>query len=323
MILAGDIGGTNTRLALIEQGTVQKETKFPSRKYPNLQSIILEFLEKHHVPIQKACFGIAGPVRRGRCQTTNLPWIVDAQELKQELKIPWVKLLNDLEANAFGMFTLSPKDFFLLQKGEEQEEGNQALISAGTGLGEACLFWDGHRYHPFASEGGHVDFSPRNEEECELFKFLQKEFSHVSYERVVSGPGLYNIYRFLTQTGREKACAEIEERMKQEEPPRVITHAAIEKKDQACIKSVERFASFYGAEAGNLALKCLALQGVFLGGGIAPYLLDALREGEFVRSFCDKGRFKSLLEAIPIRVVLNDNTALLGAGYFAEHFDGY
>lgn len=314
MILAGDIGGTNTRLALFEQGKIAgPEKKYPSRSYQGLEEIVREFLGGKKV--SRACFGVAGPVREGVCKATNLPWVVDAAQMSRSLQIPSVHLLNDLEANAYGIKVLKPEELALLHEGKKQK-GNQALISAGTGLGEAGLYWDGEKHHPFACEGGHSDFAPRNALEIELFVYLKKKYPHVSYERVVSGPGLYEIYRFLIETGREKTSSQVEAEMKKGDPAAVVSEWGRLNKDLGCVHALDWFISLYGAEAGNLALKFLALGGVYIGGGIAPHILEKMKRG-FATAFADKGRFKPLLETIPIWVVLNDNAALLGAASYA------
>ncbi|HEY4255145.1 MAG TPA: glucokinase [Chlamydiales bacterium] len=320
MILAGDIGGTHSRLALFDQTgelVIREEQKYRSREFKSLGEVVQTFLRQIKKSVQRACFGIAGPVREGRCYATNLPWIVDGVALSQELQIPHLHLLNDLEANAYGIKALKPKELYSLQQGKRQV-GNQALISAGTGLGEAVLFWDGKNHRPFACEGGHADFAPRNREEIELLLWLQKEYNHVSYERVVSGPGLYALYRFLIETKREQNSPTVASLIQQSDPPSVISEQGRLKKDRACERAVEWFISLYGAEAGNLALKTLSLGGFYVGGGIAPHLIDELKKGAFIASFVDKGRFQELLSSIPISVVLNDNTALLGAALYAR-----
>jgi glucokinase len=314
MILAGDVGGTHTRLAFFEKGKrVGDEVKFESRKYQSLTQIVREFIGKERV--KKACFGIAGPVREGKCKATNLAWVIDSKEMSRNLKIPTVTLLNDLEANAYGLRMVKKDELFLLHKGKKQE-GNRAFISAGTGLGEAGLFWDGKEHRPFACEGGHTDFAPRNELEVELFFYLQKKFGHVSYERVVSGPGIVNLFEFLIETGREKISAKVKGEMKRQHPSTVITRLGRQRQDAACVHTLAWFISLYGAEAGNLALKFLSFGGLYIGGGIAPHLAEEMKEG-FYEAFIDKGRFKHLLETVPIWLVMNDNAALLGAAYYA------
>lgn len=316
-ILAGDIGGTHTRLAFFEKGEmVGEERKFPSHEYQNLEEIVREFLAGES--IERACFGIAGTVRDGKCKTTNLPWVIDAARMSQSLRISSVHLLNDLEANAYGLQKLKKEELFLLHKGEEQI-GNQALIAAGTGLGEAGLIWDGKRHIPFACEGGHTDFAPRNALEIELLVYLQKQFGHVSYERMISGPGLHLLFNFLVQTGRETLSPSVKEAMQRQDPSRVISERGSRGEDGSCARALEWFISLYGAESGNMALKFLAIGGMYVGGGIAPHLVQQMKGGAFHASFVNKGRFRELLESIPIWIVLNDNAALLGAAHYAEN----
>ncbi len=316
MILAGDIGGTHTRLALFENGKrFGEEEKFPSSEYKSLEEIVQKFLKGKRV--DRACFGVAGPVREGKSKITNLSWVIDAAILSQTLGIGKVFLLNDLEANAYGLQCLKKEELFLLHKGSAQN-GNQALIAAGTGLGEAGLFWDGKVHHPFACEGGHTDFAPRNAMEIELFVYLKKKFDHVSYERIVSGPGLHQIFQFLVETGKEKWSPDVKEEMSKKDPAKVISDWGKKNADKACVHALNWFISLYGAEAGNMALKFLSLGGFYVGGGIAPQMIEKIQAGDFLSSFFDKGRFKELLQSIPIWIVLNDNAALLGAAKYAE-----
>lgn len=314
MILAGDIGGTKTHLAFFEKGVMQFNEKYRSRDYASLEEIVGHFIGKVEGRVQRACFGIAGPIRDGQCQATNLPWIVDGKVLSTLLKIEKTFLINDLESNAYGLKLLQPEEFFVLNEGSSNSVGNQALISAGTGLGEAGIYWNGQNHIPFACEGGHADFAPRNELEMELLRYLHKKFGHVSYERLLSGPGLYNIYRFLIDLRLEEA----EEALEGGDLAKEITEKALKKSCQACVRSLDWFVNLYGGEAGNLALKMLALGGVFIGGGIAPKILPLLKGKEFMKRFVDKGRFAPLLSQIPVKVVLNENTALLGAARYAE-----
>lgn len=318
MILAGDIGGTHTRLALYhpEDMVCLRQKKFPSKEFSGLEAIVHEFLGKDKVT--HACFGIAGPVRDERCQATNLAWIVDARSLSSQLKISRVHLINDLVANAYGIKQLKPDELAVLQEGSSSQKGNQALIAAGTGLGEAGLYWNGREHLPFASEGGHSDFAPRDPLEFELFTFLSKKFEHVSYERVVSGPGLFSIYQFLIETGRGRKNSSLEEEIKTKNPGSVISEYGRLNKDETCSQALDWFLSLYGAEAGNLALKYLALGGVYIGGGIAPHLVERMKRGAFLSSFLEKGRFKPLLASIPIWVIINDQAALLGAAHVAK-----
>jgi glucokinase len=317
MILAGDIGGTNTRLAFfsIENERLKQaaENVYPSRKYPGLEEIVVEFIQANQLPVTQAAFGIAGPVRNGRCQATNLPWVVDARPLAARLNLDHVGLLNDLEANAYGIATLEPDSFATIQPGHPEARGNAVVVSAGTGLGEAGLFWDGRSHRPFATEGGHASFAPANELEDELLRYLRPQFGHVSWERLVSGPGLFHIYKFLRDTGRGAEPAWLTEEMKQKDPSAVISRAALEDRSELCAAALEMFVKLYGSEAGNMALKVIATGGVYLGGGIAPKILPKLKSSAFLDSFAAKGRMHVLLEAIPIRVILDDKTALRGA----------
>lgn len=317
MILAGDVGGTNTRLAVFDDKggrlTPTADATFPSREHPSLEAVLRKFTAAHPLPIDRACFGVAGPVRHGRSDATNLPWVVDAGLVARELGLQAVGLINDLEANAWGIGVLERDDLAVLNAGAPDAEGNQAIISAGTGLGEAGLTWDGKQHRPFATEGGHSDFAPRNHLEMELLDYLLKQFQRVSYERVVSGPGLLNIYRFLRDTGRGEEPAWLAEKLRDQDPGAVVSQAALDGKSDLCVQALDVFVSLYGAEAGNLALKVLATGGVYLGGGIAPKIIRKLQDPIFLNAFTAKGRMKPLLQAMPVRVILNDRTALLGA----------
>lgn len=319
MILAGDIGGTTTRLAFFKapggRPLSKIEQSYPSRQYAGLGEIAAAFVAQHQVKIERACFGIAGPVVKGRVVTPNLPWTIDAKALARELKVPRVKLINDLEANAYGLAALAPGDCITLNPGAAGAEGNCAVISVGTGLGEAGLYWDGAaRVHrPFACEGGHADFAPRDELEAELLHYLRPKFEHVSYERVLSGPGLRLIYEFLRATKRGKEPLWLAKAMSAGDPSAVIANAGLENRCKLCAAALDMFVSFYGAEAGNLALKIMATGGVYIGGGIAPRIIKKLNGPAFMAAFAAKGRMRPLLEAMPVRVILKETTALLGA----------
>jgi glucokinase len=317
MILAGDVGGTYARLAVFDDKggrlTPAAEATFPSREHGSLAAVLRKFRAAYPLSVDRACFGVAGPVRHGRSDATNLPWVVDSGPLAQELGLKRVELINDLEANAWGIGVLEPGDLAVLNAGAPDAEGNQAVISAGTGLGEAGLCWAGKMHRPFATEGGHADFAPRNHLEMALLDYLLKQFQRVSVERVVSGPGLVNVYRFLRDTGRGEEPAWLAEQMRQQDPGAVISQIALSGKSELCVHALDLFVSLYGAEAGNLALKVLATGGVYLGGGIAPKILAKLQDPIFLNAFTAKGRLKPLLQAMPVRVILNDKTALLGA----------
>lgn len=321
MILAGDIGGTNTRLAYFKRGTtvptLVAEENFSSKDYESLEGVVQKFLTRQSVTISHACFGIAGPVREKRVKTPNLPWTVDGHHLARTLHLKTVSLINDLEANAWGIAWLQPEDFLVLSEGGGESVGNAAVISAGTGLGEAGLYWDGTQHHPFASEGGHADFAPRNNLEVELFRFLLKDFGHVSYERVLSGPGILNMYHFLRRKKKRKVPAWIKDDMNQRDPTAVISEAAVKGACEICVQTLDLFVSIFGAEAGNLALKVMARGGIYVGGGFAPKIVSKLKDPQFLHSFSDKGRMTSLLKEIPVRVILNEKAALLGAARHA------
>ncbi len=318
MILAGDIGGTKTRLAFFETDgpnlRPSAEATYPSQDYAGLGDILSDFLKAQRQRPARICLGIAGPVRGRQVRTPNLPWIVDADQLEAQLRSGPVVLLNDLEANAHGLGALGPDDLAVLNAGARGATGNAALISAGTGLGEAGLYWDGARHRPFASEGGHADFAPRTALERELDAHLAGRFGHVSYERVLSGPGLVNVYGFLRQRGgHADELPALKERLKLTDEAAAISTAALNGQSELCTQALELFVTIYGAEAGNLALKILATGGVYLGGGIAPKILPKLREPAFLEAFTAKGRMRDLMRDMPVRVVLNDRAALLGA----------
>lgn len=318
LILAGDIGGTSTRLAYFDSAgdmlVPLVEERFPSREAGSLLEIVGRFAAKQGLAAERACFGIAGPVRHGRVRTPNLPWSVDAGELSQALNLPAVLLINDLEANAYGIDLLGPDDLLVLNQGVPDPTGTIAVVSAGTGLGEALAYWNGSAHQPLSSEGGHADFAPRNELETELLLFLRAEHGRVSTERVVSGPGLRNIYRFLHDARHLPETPAVAEAMRQGDPSAAITRAALSGECPLCGQTLDMFVSLYGAEAGNVALRSMATGGVYLGGGIAPKIIERLKGPGFMLAFTAKGRLSPLLENIPVRVILNDRTALLGAG---------
>jgi glucokinase len=321
LVLAGDIGGTKTSLALysVHGDKLRSESQrtFSSKSYSGLVPVLKDFLAGTDHAIDSACFGIAGPVIDGKVKTPNLPWVVDAAESRRDLKLDSVTLLNDLEAAAYGILTLENDEFFVLNEGTMRHSGNKSLIAAGTGLGQAILYDDGRRFYPLASEGGHADFAPRNELEIELLRHLIGRFGHVSYERVVSGPGLVNIYRFLKEVGREEPPWLTERISASSDLGVVISKAALADEAPICVEALNLFVSVYGAEAGNLALRAKSVRGLYVGGGIAPKILEKLKDGTFMRAFVDKGRYTDFMAAIPVRVVLNEQAALRGAAYYA------
>ncbi|MFI3137631.1 MAG: glucokinase [Methylococcaceae bacterium] len=323
MILAGDIGGTKTVLSLLvreKDGTLTclQEQSFSSQQFQTFDAILEAFLPAER-EITSACFGVAGAVINQRCQTTNLPWLLDADALKKLLNTPHVKLLNDLEAMALGMLHLSEQDLIELNPNAEAHVGNIAVIAAGTGLGEAILYWDGHKHYPLATEGGHSDFAAQNTEQDQLLAYLRQIYpEHVSYERILSGIGFSHLHDFLCHQGRVLPCAEVADIKSDLDRNALISQLGVTGEDALCIAAVRLFIEIYGAEAGNLALKSLAIGGVFIGGGIGPKIVSALQKGDFMRGFTAKGRFLPLLDKISVKLSLNARTPLIGAiNYFA------
>jgi glucokinase len=320
-ILAGDIGGTNARLAYFDvidgKPEVLTESTLPSREYKTLEAALRQFKGSTGLRCDRACFGVPGPVRQGRARITNLPWEVDAAHLSKVIDHNPVWVINDLEANAYGVTTLGEGDFAVLNEGEGRPDGNAAIIAPGTGLGEAGLFWDGERHRPFATEGGHTDFAPGRDIEMALLSFLSERHEHVSWERVVSGPGLVSIYEFMSETLQEESPSWLTEQMERGDPAAAISEAAQSGRCPVCSQALDLFVHCFGAEAGNLALKLMARGGVYLGGGIAPKILDRLRRPAFMEAFTAKGRMSSLVRSMPVKVVLSDTTALRGAAYYA------
>jgi glucokinase len=321
-ILAGDIGGTKTNLALFENSGQESssfdEQIFPSADYDGLESITAEFLSSREIQIDAACFGIAGPVIDGVGRTPNLPWVVSEKSLNGALHLEGVRLINDLEATAHGISTLEPDQLVMLNAGERNETGNIALIAAGTGLGQAALIWDGTNHTVLASEGGHADFAPRNELEMDLLRYLLTLKSRISYERVLSGPGLVNVYNFLKTDGHAEEPDWLAEAVAaSDDKAKTISQCALAGTAELCMRALDLFVSIYGAQAGNLALIFKATGGVYVGGGIAPKIVDKLRDGTFINAFKDKGRLSPLVAATPVHVIMNPKTALLGAANFA------
>ncbi len=346
MILAGDIGGTKINLALYEW---DKERVDPIREdtvwtadYESLEEVLTEFLEEPSAtesdsddlsdenddspanppsassPLTTACFGVPGPVLNNTCRTTNIPWTIEGDKLAEFLHIPHVRLLNDLEATAYGLPLLEPDEIEDLNPNAPSPppDGTRALLAAGTGLGESLIVWTGKDYQICPSEGGHVDFAPNNDLEIDLLRYLRTSYLHVSYERVLSGPGLHLIYQFLRDTQKNEPTW-FAEKLPTGDPATLIAEAGLEGKPDICKNALQLFVSIYGAEAGNMALKALAMGGVYIGGGIAPKILPAFQDGTFMKAFLAKGRYKRLLGKIPVRVILNPHTALLGAASVA------
>jgi glucokinase len=326
MILAGDVGGTKVHLALydFDRGRLAhvRDEKFPAPAFSGLGEVVTKFLSEGNETgreVTAACFGVPGPVRDGRLRLTNLPWELDARELSASLHIEHLFLINDLEANGYGIPELTPEQIFVLSEGDPAAIGHRGLVSAGTGLGEAVLVWTGGHHVPIPSEGGHGDFAPRNETEIQLLRYLWKVLGgRVSFERVVSGIGLKNIYSFLRDDQGLEEPGWLKERMASEDPNAVIGEVGESGSNELCARTLEIFASAYGAEAGNMALKILASGGIYLGGGIAPKILKTMKNGKFMDAFLDKGRMRHLLEKMPVRIILESRAALLGAAAYAE-----
>ena len=326
MILAGDIGGTKTVLALVERDrngllTVIDQQTFASQDFQTFDEILLLFLEGKSKP-NAACFGIAGPVIEQRCQTTNLPWLLDGEALKRFLATPHVRLLNDLEAMALGMLHLKAGEWVELNPNAKAQNGHCAVIAAGTGLGEAILAQDALGFHAMATEGGHCSFAPMNSQQDGLLAYLRKMFpAHVSYERILSGIGFSHVYDYLLASGYAPACPIVPESQSSEiDRNAVISRLGVEGQDPLCEETVRLWAEIYGAEAGNLALKCFASGGVFIGGGIGPKIRPVLESGVFMKAFVGKGRFETFLASVSVKLALNPKTPLMGAmHYFDNH----
>lgn len=321
MILAGDIGATHILLAAFETegnrltSAVQKS--YPSHQYDGVSAVLDEFIKTEGIPVHSACLGVAGPVRNGRSKISNLPWTIDCRELAKQLKLNSVGLINDLEAYAYGIDALESKDFVCLSEGIEDADGNRAVISARTGLGMAGLYWDGFRYHPFACEGGHADFAPRNDLEIQLFGYLQKKFGHVSCERILSGPGIKNIYDFLRDTHKADEPDWLRQEMeKTPDPPALISRTSMEGKAPICDQAMSIFASVFGAETGNCALRFMSTGGIFIGGSIAAKIVPRMKDPVFMQSFLDKGRMTALLKDISVKIVVNVDCGLIGAARY-------
>ena len=325
-VLAGDIGGTKTNLGLFVKGKRRPRQQvvktFSSQDAPDLQSIVNDFIHDHPVTIDGACFGVPGPVINGRVKTTNLPWTVSEKGIKGRFGWSRVRLVNDVAVTAMAIPLLRHREVRPLNRAKVRKDGNMALVAPGTGLGQALLVFKDGAAVPVSSEGGHVDFAPTTETEIQLWRHLYRQWGHVSVERVVSGPGLIQIYRWLKDSGLKHSGRLVEpayvaEMFEQMDPAAAITRAALEHHNPLCAKALRMFVSILGAVCGNLALTATATGGLYLGGGIPPKILPVLQDGTFMKSFTAKGRFRGFLEKIPVRVILNDKAALLGAAHGA------
>jgi glucokinase len=321
MILAGEIGATRTRLAAFEtegsrlQCVVEKN--YVSQQRDGLSGILADFIKTEGIPVHSACLGVAGPVRAGRSKISNLPWVIDAREVAKQLRLDSVGLLNDLEAFAYGIDGLESKDFITLSEGTEEAEGNRAVISAKTGLGMAGLYWDGFRHHPFACEGGHADFAPRNDLQMELLAYLQKKYGRISCERILSGPGIKNIYDFLRDTNKADEPEWLRTQISAApDPPALISRFALEGKAAICDQTLSIFVSVFGAQTGNCALNFMSTGGIFIGGSIAAKIVPKMKDPVFLESFLDKGRMGTILKDMPVKIVINDDCGMIGAARY-------
>lgn len=325
MILAGDIGGTKTLLALFDvDGQCISRQQFNSLDFECFEDLIELFLQRDQdVFLQSVCLGVAGPIIEGNCNATNLPWCLKRQDIADLTGSSNVYLLNDLEAAAWGVLALSERELAELNHAAKKKTGNVAVIAAGTGLGEAVICWNGKEYHVMPTEGGHADFAPLDELEIELLRFLRDKYGgHVSYERLVSGMGVRNIYQFLKAVDYLPVNPETERLIKRQDAGAVISTMAQQGKDRLCLKAMQMFCNIYGAEAGNMALKTLAYGGVVLTGGIAAKNLTLLRQGGFMQRFLDKGRYRTMMQNISVKVCMNPEAALLGAAEYAARMNG-
>jgi glucokinase len=322
MILAGDIGGTKTLIGLFDVETRRPRSvdvrEFGTTDFPNLPAIIDAFASQQpggRLDVTAAAFGVAGPVINQSAEMTNVEWQVNAAELAARLGISRVRLLNDLEAMAHGVRVLEPQELLTLQHGQPRIDGNIALIAAGTGLGEAILHYVEGRYHPVASEGGHTDFAARTDRDLELVRFLRQRYGRAEVEHVVSGPGIVTLWEFTHQAGR---CEALGNPSGTGPDAAAVTKAALSKQCPKCVEVLDMFVAAYGAAAGNLALTAVTTAGVFIGGGIAPRILPALQSGTFIEAFNDKSPMRPLLGAMPVQVILNRHSGLLGAAVYAD-----
>lgn len=319
-IVAADIGGTKTNTALyrFDGNDLQllNEKRYVSKDYHSLTDIIHDFTGGK-LP-DRISAAVAGPVLEGKSKLTNLSWELDSQAMSLDLKIP-VSFINDLEATAYGLTGLGKEEMASLATGETGAKGNIAIIAPGTGLGEAGLYWDGQHYHPFATEGGHSDFAPRTQTDIELFLYLQQQFGHVSWERVVSGMGIKNIYHFLTEARKEAIPEWLSQRMQEKDPAAVISEAALNHEDPVCSETMELFVRYLATEASSLVLKLMATGGLYIAGGIPPKILPLLQHDNWEKNFDNNGRMHDLSEKVPVHVVLNDKMALQGAAYYGAY----
>ncbi|HRP57821.1 glucokinase [Agriterribacter sp.] len=318
IVFAGDIGATKTNLAMyrVENGKYRllQEAKLVSKDYNNIAELTGEFTRDTPEP-DAICFGVAGPVLNGHATLSNLQWEIDIKEITAQYKTAKVHLINDLKATAYGLAVLDEKDTAVVHKGNSAVGGNAAIIAPGTGLGEAGLYWDSQYYHPFATEGGHADFAARSSFDFELYTYLQQQFEHVSWERLVCGPGIVNIYRFLRDEMKMEEPGWLKEKMANADKAATISENA--EQCLICEETMRCFMRYLAYECANLVLKLNATGGLFIGGGIAPQIVRLFEHDAFYTSFRQKGRLNFLLEKVPVKIILNNKTALLGAAYYA------
>ena len=323
-LLGGDAGGTKVNLAIFEATAsgvkMIKSSSYQSGSFPSANKILQQFLQENpEYKPEKICLGVAGPVFEGRVTVTNLPWYLDANEIAAATNINQVILLNDLEATAYGVAGLEEKDYSVLQEGDPDEGGNISILAPGTGLGEAGLFWDGKNYHPFATEGGHCDFSCRSEEDLELHNFMLKKYEVVSWESIIAGPGIFSIFQFLCEVKKRKASVAIEDRIKTSDPSAVVSQAAIEESDPVCMEAMHIFIRHLARECCNLILKIKSTGGLLLAGGVPPKIISLLQDSWFYENMLDCDRMQNLVRKVPVKVILNDKAPMIGAGWFGAY----
>lgn len=320
IILAGDIGGTKTNLSFysLEAGELHPlyNTSFITRQYGSFSEVLASVDKEDLPPVDSMCLGVAGPVVGGKVEGTNFPWVLEEEKLKLDLKLPLVSLINDMEANAYGLAVLESKDFMTIKEGEGIA-GNAALISPGTGLGEAGMYWNGNTYHPFATEGGHCDFAARDELDIKFLKFLQQEFGHVSWERIISGPGIHNIYRFLKEYRSFTEPQWFTNLIEDQDPAAVISKCAREDSYALCGEVMDLFQKYLAVETAQIALKFKSTGGIYLGGGILPKIMDIFNPEKFIENFLQMNRMNPLLETMGVKVILNENSPMYGAAFYA------
>ncbi len=323
-ILGGDVGGTKVNLAIFEATVAGvkmiKSSSYQSGSFPTANKILQQFLlENLDYKPEKICLGIAGPVFEGRVTVTNLPWYVDANEIAAATGINQVILLNDLEATAYGVAGLEEKDYSVLHEGDADEGGNISILAPGTGLGEAGLFWDGQKYHPFATEGGHCDFSCRSEDDLQLHDYMLKKYKVVSWESIIAGPGIFSIFQFLCEIKKRKASVAIEDKMKTTDPSAVISESAIEETDPVCMETMRIFIRHLARECCNLILKMKSTGGLLLAGGVPPKIISLLQDSYFYENMLDCDRMQDLVKKVPVKVILNDKAPMIGAGWYGAY----